>query len=223
MGTPWYAYPISHGYYSAYHANIPDTPHWAVDIATPMDTPITAMKSGKVVQADYAPWGGEVFVQPDDGSTEYYYYHFDVNEVKAGQHVNAGDLVGLSGGQNSGGNYPVSTEWSTGPHTHVGYFTGYVNTPIGTRPQGPDITSTIQNLNLQGLPSNGGSGSSSSSSSSSSGGSSDPVTTATHALTRIGIFLVALAIIGGGAYLLFQKQINAAVKKGVDTAKVAMA
>jgi len=221
VSTPWYAYPITHGFYSSYDPKVFDTPHWAVDIGTPLDTPITAIKSGNVVQADYAPWGGEVFIKPDDGSTEYYYYHFDVNEVKAGQHVNAGDLVGLSGGQNSGGSHPISSEWSTGPHTHVGYFTGYVNTPIGTRPQGPDISSTIRSLQMHGLPSNGGT--STSSSPSTSGSSSNAVTTAQHALTRIGIFLVALAIIGGGAYLLFQKQINAAVKKGVSVAKVAMA
>lgn len=214
MSTPWYANPISHGYYSAYDPKTWDTPHYAVDIATPFHTPITAMKSGKVVQSDYAPWGGEVFIQPDDGSTEYYYYHFDVDEVKTGQHVNAGDLVGLSGGQTSGGSHPVTDGESTGPHTHIGYFTKFVSTPIGTRPYGPDITSTIQSLNLTGLPSNGGTPASNSTS------SSDPIVTAQHALTRIGIFLVAMAIIGAGAYLLFQKQINAAVKKVKGSVKI---
>lgn len=217
MANPWYAYPISHGYYSTYNPNVWDTPHWAVDLATPFHTPITAMKSGKVVQADYAPWGGEVFIKPDDGSTEYYYYHFDENEVKSGQHVNAGDLVGLSGGQTSGGLHPVTDGESTGAHTHVGFFTKFVSTPIGTRPQGPDITSSIQALQLHGIPSGG-----SSNTSTSTSAGTDPITTSQHALTRIGIFLVALVIIGGGAYLLFQKQINNAVKKGVNVAKVAL-
>ncbi len=213
--TAWFAYPISHGYYPNYDSSVPDTPHFAVDIATPLDTPITAIKSGKVVQADYAPWGGEVFVKPDDGSTEYYYYHFDKNSVSTGQHVNAGQEVGLSGGQNSGGSHPVSTDWSTGPHTHVGYFTSYTNTPIGTRPQGPDITPTINYLKIGGSYGGGGTPTQ-------QAASSNVAQAAGSGLSKIAIFIVALAIIGGGAYLLFRKQINADIKKGVDVAKVAV-
>lgn len=229
--TAWFAYPISHGYYPNYDANTPDTPHYAVDIGMPMDTPITAIKSGKVVQADYAVWngaagGGEIFVKPDDGSTEYYYYHLDQNQVVAGQHVNAGDVVGLSGGQNSGGSHNTDPMWSTGPHLHVGYFTSFTNTPVGTRPEGPDITPTITYLKMSG-------GSSppltptQQAAASSSGGSVNQLSPAqatqlaSSGLTKIAIFFVALALVGGGAYLLFRKQINATVKKGVDAAKLA--
>lgn len=214
--TAWYAYPISHGYYSAYNPNVWDTPHFAVDIATPFHTPITAIKSGTVEQADYAPWGGEVFIRPDDGSTEYYYYHFDVNEVSKGQHVSAGQEVGLSGGQTSGGVHPVTDGESTGAHTHVGQFTGYVNTPIGTRPTGPDISGIINYLKT------GGNYESNTTPTQQVTSNANAVQIAKSGLTKVGIFFVALVLIGGGAYLLFQKQINSAVKKGVDVAKVAL-
>jgi murein DD-endopeptidase MepM/ murein hydrolase activator NlpD len=220
--TAWFLAPISHGYYGAYDPKTPDTPHYAVDIGEPVDTPITALKSGKVVQADYAVWngepgGGEVFIKPDDGSTEYYYYHFDQNKVSAGQHVNAGDVVGLSGGQNSGGSHPTSTAWSTGPHVHVGYFTSFINTPVGTRPTGPDITPTINYLKIGGNY-GGGTPTQAASDSTSSGFPS-----LASVGTRIGVFLLALVILAGGAYFIFHKQIDAAIAKGKDEAvKAAM-
>ncbi len=215
--TAWFMYPITHGYYPNYDPKIADTPHYAVDIATPMDTPITAIKSGKVVQADYAAWGGEVFIRPDDGSTEYYYYHFDQNKVSAGQHVNAGDLVGLSGGQTSGGLHPVTDGESTGAHTHVGEFTSFANTPIGTRPMGPDITSTINYLKIGG---NYGGGTPSQQASATTPGGYPALA---GVASRIGIFLVALVILAGGAYFVFHRQIDAAIAKGKDEAvKAAM-
>jgi hypothetical protein len=139
----WTQYPISHGYITAYQGAGTDTPHYADDVATPFHTPITALLSGTIIQADYAPWGGEVFIRTPSGQT-YYYYHLDLLYVQAGQSVVAGQILGLSGGQNSGGLHPVSTQWSTGPHTHVGWFTGFVQSPNGTIPYGPDVTPLIQ-------------------------------------------------------------------------------
>jgi murein DD-endopeptidase MepM/ murein hydrolase activator NlpD len=200
MGNPWFAYPITHGYYPDYHADIWDTPHFADDIAMPVDTPITAFKSGVIAQEDYAVWGGqpgggEVFVKPDDGSTEYYFYHLDNINVKTGQHVNAGDTVGLSGGQNVGGSHPTATAWSTGPHLHVGYFTNFAPTQIGTRPAGPDITGEITLLKAGGI----------------GPGSSPPPSNGTtpnfaSGGMKIGIFLIALIVVGSGAFFVFSKQ-----------------
>jgi murein DD-endopeptidase MepM/ murein hydrolase activator NlpD len=203
--TSWFQYPISHGYYPTYHSDIWDTPHFAVDIPMPLDTPITAFKSGVVKQADYANWagkpgGGEVFVKPDDGSTEYYFYHLDNLNVKTGQHVNAGDTVGLSGGQNVGGSHPTDPMWSTGLHLHAGYFTNFAPTQIGSRPAGPDITGEINLLKAGGIP------------------PSDKTVPASslnfqQGGMKIGVFVLALVIILGGTYFIFQPQINAAVKK----------
>src|SRR5690348_7344999 len=119
--TPWYDYTITHGYITTYQGPGTDTPHFAIDIGTPFHTPLTALKSGTVVTADYQPWGGEIFIKPDDGSTEYYYYHPDLVEVSSGQHVTAGQVIALSGGENPGypgALHPAQPQWSTGPHTH---------------------------------------------------------------------------------------------------------
>lgn len=215
----WFNYPISHGFYAKYDPNIFDTPHEAVDIAMPQDTPITAFKAGKVVQEDYAIWngqpgGGEIWIQPDDGSTEYYFYHLDNIEVHPGEHVSLGQEVGLSGGQNSGGSHPTSTMWSTGPHLHVGYFTGWENTPIGPRTVGPDITSTIKFL------ASGGGYSSTPSQQAAQNGGPGGINQAGIGLagTRIALFLVASVFILGGFYLAFQSQIDKSVKKIAEVA-----
>lgn len=205
--TAWFSYPITHGYYPNYSASIWDTPHFAVDLGMPMDTPITAFKSGVVEQEDYAIWGGkpgggEVFIKPDDGSDEYYFYHLDNISVKTGQHVGAGDAVGLSGGQNVGGSHPVDPQWSNGPHLHVGYFKNFQNTAIGSRPYGPDITGEITMLKAGGIVP-----------------SSASVPTASGGINfaqggiKIGVFVLALVVVGGGAYFLFEPQIKEAIGK----------
>jgi|SRR5882724_1074328 len=142
----WTNYPITHGFITSYSGG--DTPHYAVDLGTPFHTPLTALWAGTVKQADYATWGGspgggEVFIQPDAGGDQYYLYHLDEIDVRPGQHLAQGQLIGLSGGQNVGGEHPVSPNWSSGPHTHLGFFEKYVSTPAGDRPYGPDITSSL--------------------------------------------------------------------------------
>lgn len=155
MTTPaeqWSQYPVTHGYITDYQGAGTDTPHYAFDIATPLDTQFAFPKSGTIVQADYAVWsgkqgGGEVFLKPDDNTTEEYAYHLDQLYVHPGQHVYAGQLVGLTGGQNTGGSHPTDPMWSSGPHLHVGYFTNFVSTPEGNRPYGPDPQSLIDYAN----------------------------------------------------------------------------
>lgn len=143
-GTPWYAFQVTHGYYTQYNPNIPDTPHFAEDIGTPLDTPFFFLETGTIVKADYADWGGEVFLKPDaPGRPQEYIYHLDEIDTSVGQHVPAGQVIGLTGGQTSGGHHPTNPKWSTGPHAHFGEFTGYVNTPIGEVPTGPDPSALI--------------------------------------------------------------------------------
>lgn len=205
--TSWFDYPITHGYYPNYNAGIGDTPHFADDLAMPVDTPITAFKSGVIAQSDYAVWGGkpgggEVFVKPDDGSDEYYFYHLDNINVKTGQHVSSGDVIGLSGGQNIGGKHPTDPAWSTGPHLHVGYFTNFTPTTIGTRPAGPDITGELNLLKAGGLP---GAGST----------PPPPSINFSNGGVKIGIFFIALIVIIGGTLLVFSPQINESIKRAV--------
>jgi len=148
----WLNYPVGHGYITNYQGPGTDTPHFADDVETPFHTPVTALLAGTVTQEDAASWSGqpggiEVWIQPDDPQyPQYYYYHLDTADVFKGQHVQAGQELGLSGGQNQGGNTPVSPMWSSGPHTHVGFFSSWASTPEGTRPYGPDITSLLQGV-----------------------------------------------------------------------------
>lgn len=156
--TDWYDYSVTHGYITDYQGPNTDTPHYAFDLATPMDTPFWFPVSGTIEQADYAVWngkqgGGEVFIKPDNGWPEEYVYHLDQIDVTSGQHVNAGDIIGLTGGQNSGGQHPTDPMWSSGPHLHIGEFDNYTNTPDGSRPYGRNpqyIIDMAKLINLTG-------------------------------------------------------------------------
>lgn len=150
MGQPWYDYPVFQGnaYVTTYKGPGTDTPHYAYDIQDPFHTRLGSVLPGTVEVADYQPWGGEVFIKPDNPAyPEYYYYHLDEVDVKKGQHVGANQFIGLSGGENPGypgAEHPAEPQWSSGPHTHLGWFTKWVSTPQGTRPYGPDTASLLQ-------------------------------------------------------------------------------
>lgn len=145
MSTQWIDYPITHGYITQDQGPGTDTPHYAIDIGTPQDTPLWFIEPGTITIEDQKPWGGEIFLKPDDPSKpEEYFYHLDkFGPYKVGDHVNSGVIVGYSGGQNTGGTMNTDPQWSTGPHTHFGEFTNYVNTAYGSRSYGPDPTDLI--------------------------------------------------------------------------------
>lgn len=97
---------------------------FAYDLATPIGTPVYAMRAGTVVavQDKYPDTGGGkenitrfnyVWLQHDGGYRSIY-VHLQQGfrqklAIKAGDQITAGQLIGYSG--NSG--------WSTGPHLHV--------------------------------------------------------------------------------------------------------
>ncbi|MBT2701576.1 M23 family metallopeptidase [Bacillus sp. ISL-40] len=87
------------------------TPHTGIDLAIPEGTTLRALSDGVVdrVFAGTANIGKGLSIQFDDG-TRLIYGH--MNEVKAriGEHVHAGEIIGLSG----------NTGNSTGPHLHLG-------------------------------------------------------------------------------------------------------
>lgn len=209
----WLNAGISHGYITA--TNCADCPHYAVDVATKFHTPVTALLSGTVVsQRTGLPWGTEVFIKPDNGEPQYYYYHLDTLNTQPGQHVNSGDIIGLSGGQNVGGANPSSPTMSSGPHTHVGFFTSFTDTQLGSRPFGPDITPLIQSLQNGGQPP-----------SSVSSVPAPPIAGTsffTQIGQKIGLFLVGIIFLFLGFYLLFEKQVKAGMQKTADTAKKAL-
>ncbi len=83
--------------------------HSGIDVGTPMGTALYAPSSGTVVQAGWnGGYGLSVTIQFADGS-RMILGHLSSLNVKPGQQVGKGTLLGLSG--NSG--------YSTGPHVHV--------------------------------------------------------------------------------------------------------
>lgn len=166
MGQAWYTFPIS----QAHGVN----GEQGVDLATPFHTPITALYAGTVRWSGRTQWscgssGGEVTIVcnvPGIGVMTSYYLHLDTADVKQGDTVQAGQQIGLSGGQLSGGQWPVvncpsqGDIYSTGAHTEFGFNAGWVSGPghnidptfaitqarQGTLPiTSPDGTATVSN------------------------------------------------------------------------------
>lgn len=91
--------------------------HTGEDHACPSGTPLIAVSFGKVVSASYGPWGQaygyQVVIEtrrngPYNRPYRYAYCHMSRINVRAGQSVKPGDVIGHSG---SSGNV-------TGPHLH---------------------------------------------------------------------------------------------------------
>lgn len=100
-----------------------------VDIGMPQGTPVYAVTGGTVVGHGYYGGGGVVSIEQQKGRV-WYYQHLDLAEpgIESGQvkQVQAGQLIGWSGGQLSGGRHPSSRQFSSGPHIEVG-----INAPWG--------------------------------------------------------------------------------------------
>jgi murein DD-endopeptidase MepM/ murein hydrolase activator NlpD len=103
-----------------------NTFHAGLDIAARTGTPIAASRPGSVSKAG---WGGSygyvVFIDHGDGSQTRYAHQSQLN-VRVGQYVNQGDLIGYTG----------NTGASTGPHLHFEIrFNGRSVDPLGYLPQ----------------------------------------------------------------------------------------
>lgn len=106
-------YRISSVYGSARVFNgVPKSPHRGIDIAAPNGTPIYASAAGRVViVSDMYMSGNTVFIAHGHGVTTAY-LHMDRMDVKNGQMVKAGDVIGIVG----------STGRSSGAHLHFGVY-----------------------------------------------------------------------------------------------------
>lgn len=84
--------------------------HDALDFAVPMGTRVGSPVTGKVVVAgwDSGGFGNSVRIQADNGAY-WILGHLSGLNVRRGQRINAGQLIGLSG----------SSGRSTGPHLHL--------------------------------------------------------------------------------------------------------
>lgn len=132
---------------------------YGVDLGTPYHTSVPAMYAGKVLWAGQTNWGSDLgssggLVAIDtmvNGVRQVFYVmHLDTVNVKAGDTVNIGDTLGLSGGQTTGGSMPTSSQYSTGPHTEMGFNANALlnsgNVKVGTLTAGFNPVADLTNV-----------------------------------------------------------------------------
>ncbi|MCI1187695.1 M23 family metallopeptidase [Hymenobacter sp. DH14] len=89
--------------------------HEGIDIFAPRGTPAIAATDGFITRTGETPLGGRVVWLADAAHGEHLYYaHLDKQLVSPGQHVRAGDTLGLVG--NTG------NARTTAPHLHFGIY-----------------------------------------------------------------------------------------------------
>jgi murein DD-endopeptidase MepM/ murein hydrolase activator NlpD len=86
--------------------------HWGTDFRAPAGTPVYASLSGKVVLAREFYFTGKTVVIDHGAGIHTLYAHLSKINVKEGQYVKAGRMIGRAG----------STGRSTGPHLHFGVY-----------------------------------------------------------------------------------------------------
>jgi len=202
--------------------------HSGIDIGTPPHTPLFFPVGGKIIDAGYYPWGGQVGLATPDGKI-YAFLHTDDIYVKEGQVVKPGQIVANSGGgignklllngkltkaqdQSDYGNY------STGYHTHFSVFSGStkeeLNRSLGANIARLDPTNILQALRA-GKPIPSGPAPGGTPPSSNDEGIGPLNLPLGEWGARAGIFLLAAIFTIFGLYLLFQTEINAAAKTAI--------
>lgn len=111
-----------------------------------INNPIYSVTGGTVVGAGYYGGGGVVAIKSNinydgiNGPASIYYQHLNEVLARVGELVSPGQLIGLSGGQLSGGSHPSTRQFSGGPHIEIG-----INAPYGKAnqsiwsPLGPNV------------------------------------------------------------------------------------
>lgn len=82
--------------------------HAGIDIAAKSGNPIYSAFDGKIVEAKYDQWNGNYIKIQHDNDITTVYCHCEKVNVKKGQKIRAGEVIGTVG----------STGSSTGPHLH---------------------------------------------------------------------------------------------------------
>jgi murein DD-endopeptidase MepM/ murein hydrolase activator NlpD len=110
------------------------SPHWGIDIAAPVGTPVHAVMGGNVILSRAVTgYGNAIGISHDDGRTSSFYGHLSAQHVREGQHVSAQEVIGLTGTTAVGpslrfeNGVPVSGPAATGgnvgasvgPHLHM--------------------------------------------------------------------------------------------------------
>lgn len=84
--------------------------HWGLDFGGPLNTPIFAAHSGRVLYRGqgFRGYGNLIIIETEDKNWASFYAHLNRFKVKEGQHVNKGQLIGTMG----------RTGRATGVHLH---------------------------------------------------------------------------------------------------------
>ena len=131
-GFDWPAPGIESGVFGSRRIDngVPMAPHYGVDMAAPVGTPIHAPADGVVsISGDYYLDGGFTLIDHGQGvSTSY--LHQSKRLVKAGEAVKRGQTIGLIG----------ATGRATGPHLHwaMNWFEVGLDPSLSTRKPKPD-------------------------------------------------------------------------------------
>ena len=90
-------------------------PHQGLDMACPVGTPIVAAINGTVTTAGLSGgYGNLVTIDSENQPSQTRYGHLSRIDVKTGQHVTQGQVIGLSGGKAGA----FGSGDSSGPHLH---------------------------------------------------------------------------------------------------------
>ncbi|MCS4487083.1 M23 family metallopeptidase [Staphylococcus americanisciuri] len=104
-----------------------DNRHYGVDYHLPEDTPILAASNGVVTRTFHNQYAGKVIEIREDNNTYYQWYaHLNHFNVKAGQVVKQGNVIGHSG--NTGA-------YTTGPHLHFQRMEGAIGNANAIDPE----------------------------------------------------------------------------------------
>jgi hypothetical protein len=219
MPTPWYMFPRIDNYGS------PDPfggfPKPDSNIQIPANYPVTALLSGTVSGVN-APdgsipeYGSVVTIKLDKPinqvATHTAYLHLASSTVGVGQHVNAGDLIGYNGSQNAAGSEKVPLGFALYNGDYYGYgpsWNQYLGSsalnPVGVLNAAANGQVIQSNQNGQVMQNS----------------STAPVANLKGFGIKAGMFVVAIALVGFGAYLTFEKQIAGLTHKAIEVGKVA--
>ena len=131
--------------YGPYPLGINGGNHYGVDFFMNVGTPVRAISDGKIVEAGWTNYGGgnEIGLVENDGVHRQWYMHLSKFNVKVGDRVKAGQIIGWSG----------STGYSTAPHLHFQRMTNSFSNNTAQDPMpflksagyGSDSTSSSNN------------------------------------------------------------------------------
>ncbi|MCM3387369.1 M23 family metallopeptidase [Ureibacillus chungkukjangi] len=133
-------------------------PHRGMDFAMEKDTPLKAIVEGRIQVIDYGNLsaGKTVVIKGEDGQT-YIYGHLSEFNVKTGDYVKQGDLIGLSGNSGNvfgaGGGYHLdfSVKNEQGQFIDPAPYTEFIQNMNNPKYMESLLAETIQNASEGGF------------------------------------------------------------------------